>query len=98
MGTLCLFLSGGFDNGGKLTLNVGNALLEDLLEGLGVLELLLDLGDDGGGELLLLALLDLALVADPGVEDGLGLGGDGRLLLEVKGLGLEPWRPRRGSW
>lgn len=49
----------------------------------------MDLGDDGGGELLLLALLDLAFVADPGVEDGLGFSGDGRLLLELKGLGLE---------
>jgi hypothetical protein len=30
----------------KLTLNIGNALLKDLVEGLGVLELLLDLGND----------------------------------------------------
>ena len=71
------------------TLNVGDALLQNLLQDLGVLEFLLDLGDDGGGQLLLLALLDLALVAGPGVEDSLGLGGEGRLLLELKGLGLE---------
>ncbi len=71
------------------TLNVGNGLVEDRLEGLGALELLLDLGDDGLGELALLPLLDLALVADPRVEDALGLVCDGRLLLELVGLGLE---------
>lgn len=47
------------------TLNVSNALLKDLLENLGILKLLLDLGDDVLSKLLLLALLDLALVADP---------------------------------
>lgn len=72
-----------------LTLDISNGLLKDLLEDLGVLELLGDLGDDALGELLLLALLDLALVADPGVEDGLGLGGDGGLLLLLVGLSLE---------
>ena len=60
-----------------------------MLEGLGVVELLLNLGDDGLGKLLLLPLLDLALVADPRVEDRLGLGGDGSLLLKLKSLGLE---------
>jgi hypothetical protein len=73
----------------RRTLNIGDALVEDLLEGLGVLKLLLDLGDDALGKLLLLPRLDLALVADPGVEDGLGLVGNGRLLLELKGLGLK---------
>jgi hypothetical protein len=73
----------------KRTLNVRDALVKDLLEGLGVLELLLDLGDDGLGKLALLPLLDLALVADPGVEDRLGLGGNGGLLLELESLGLE---------
>jgi hypothetical protein len=72
-----------------LTLNVSNALLKDLVKGLGVLELLLDLGNDALGKLLLLADLDLALVADPGVKDGLGLGGEGSLLLGLVGLGLE---------
>ena len=71
------------------TLNVSDALVKDLLEGLGVVELLLNLGDDGLGKLLLLPLLDLALVADPRVEDRLGLGGDGSLLLELESLGLE---------
>jgi hypothetical protein len=71
------------------TLNVSDALVKDRLERLGALELLLDLGDDGLGELALLPLLNLALVADPRVEDGLGLGGNGSPLLELKSLGLE---------
>ena len=71
------------------TLNVSDALVKDLLEGLGVVELLLNLGDDGLGKLLLLPLLDLALVADPRVEDRLGLGGDGSLLLELESLSLK---------
>jgi len=36
-----------------------------------------------------LSLLNLALVSDPGVEDSLGLGGKGSLLLELESLGLE---------
>lgn len=71
------------------TLNVGGALLQNLLQDLGVLELLLDLGDDGSSQLLLLSLLDLALVADPGVENSLGLGGQGSLLLELESLSLK---------
>lgn len=72
-----------------LTLNVSNALLKDLVKDLGVLELLLDLGNDALGKLLLLADLDLALVANPGVKDSLGLGGEGGLLLHLVSLGLE---------
>lgn len=75
--------------GSKRTLNVSDALVKNLLESLGVLELLLNLGNDGLGKLALLPLLDLALVADPRVEDRLGLGGDGSLLLELESLGLE---------
>lgn len=71
------------------TLNVSDALLQNLLQDLGVLELLLDLGDDGSSQLLLLSLLDLALVADPGVEDSLGLGSQGSLLLELESLSLK---------
>ncbi len=59
------------------------------MENPGVLEFLLDLGDNGVGQFLLLALLDLALVPDPGVENSLGLGGKGSPLLELKSLGLE---------
>lgn len=78
------------DAGRTRTLHVGDALQQDLLQQLGALELLLHLGDDGRGQLPLLALLDLALVAHPRVQDGLGLGGEGRLLLDLEGLGLEP--------
>lgn len=73
----------------ELTLNIGNGLLEDLLENLGVLELLADLIDQGLSKLLLLALLDLALVADPRVEDRLGLGGESSALLELVDLSLK---------
>src|SRR5690242_7347017 len=72
-----------------LTLDISHALLEDLLQDLGALQLLLHLGDDALSELLLLALLDLALVADPRVKNGLGLGSQGGLLLELESLGLK---------
>jgi hypothetical protein len=74
---------------GNDAVDVGNGLVEDLLEGLGVLELLVDLGDDGVGELLLLAGLDSTLVANPRVKDDLGLVGEVDLLLELVSLGLE---------
>lgn len=74
---------------GKPTLNIGNALLENLLQNLGVLKLLLDLANDGLGKLTLLALLDLGLVADPGVKNLLGLGSESGALLELVGLGLQ---------
>lgn len=48
-----------------LTLNIGNTLVEDLLKNLGVLKLLLDLGNNRLSELTLLPLLDLSLVAYP---------------------------------
>ena len=73
----------------KRTLDVSNALIKDLLEVPGVLKLLLNLGDDRFGKVTLLPLLDLALIANPRVEDCLGLGGNGRLLLELKCLGLK---------
>lgn len=72
------------------TLDISHALRQDLLQDLGVLQLLLDLGNDGISQLLLLALLYLALVTDPRVQDGLGLGGQGCLLLQLVGLSLEP--------
>lgn len=65
----------------KPTLDVRNALVKDLLESLRVLELLLDLGNDGLGKLTLLPLLDLSLVAHPRVQDSLRLVCDGSLLL-----------------
>jgi hypothetical protein len=57
------------------TLDVGDGLAEDLLQDLGVFELLVDLGDDGLGQFSLLALLDLAFVANPAVEDVARLAG-----------------------
>lgn len=71
------------------TLNICHTLSEDLLQDLGVLELLVDLGNDRLGQLPLLSLLDLALVADPGVQDSLGLSGQGSLLLQLVSLSLE---------
>lgn len=73
----------------ELTLDIGNTLLEDLLENLGALELLLDLANDSVGKLLLLTLLNLALVAHPRVKDLLSLGSEGSALFELVGLGLE---------
>ncbi|KAI9171288.1 nucleolar complex protein [Paramyrothecium foliicola] len=72
-----------------LTLDIGNALLQDLLQDLGVLQLLLDLGNNGSSELLLLALLNLTLVANPGIEDGLGLSGQSSLLFQLECLSLK---------
>jgi hypothetical protein len=71
------------------TLDISHALVEDLLEDLGVFQVLLDLGDDGLGELALLSLLDALLVADPRVQYGLGFGGKGSLLLQLVCLSLE---------
>lgn len=76
-------------DGGKLTLNIGNALLEDLLQNLGVLQLLVDLADDSLSKLLLLTLTDLTLVAHPRVEDLLSLGGNSSALLELVSLSLQ---------
>lgn len=49
----------------KLTLNILDALVENLLEHLGVIQLRLNLGNDALGELLLLPLLDTLLVSNP---------------------------------
>jgi hypothetical protein len=49
----------------------------------------MDLANDGLGKLALFTLLDLALVADPGVEDLLGLGSEGSALLELVSLSLK---------
>jgi hypothetical protein len=73
----------------RLTLDISNALLKDLLEDLGVLKLLLDLANNRFSELTLLALLDLALVANPRVKDGLGLSGQSGALLELISLSLK---------
>lgn len=69
-----------------LTLNLCNGAGKDVLLNLGVLKVSHDLVDDGADELGLLRLASLGFVADPRVEGGLDLGGDGSLLLESKGL------------
>lgn len=49
----------------------------------------MDLADDGLGKLALFTLLDLTLVAHPGVEDLLGLGSEGSALFELVSLSLK---------
>lgn len=49
------------------SLHIRNALRQDLLQDPRVLQLLGHLGDDAVGQFLLLALFDLAFVADPAV-------------------------------
>jgi hypothetical protein len=73
----------------SLTLNICYALLENLLEHLGVLQLLLHLGDNIVGQLLLLTLLDLTLIADPRVQDRLSLSSQRSLLFKLVCLGLK---------
>lgn len=73
----------------RLTLNVSNALLQNLLQHLWVFQLLLDLGNDALCQLLLLTLLHLAFIPDPGLENILGLSGQCGPLFELVSLGLE---------
>lgn len=73
----------------KLTLNILHTLVKDLLENLGVLQFLLNLGNNGISEFALLPLLDTLLVSYPRVENSLGFGCDGGLLLELVGVSLK---------
>jgi hypothetical protein len=73
----------------KPTFDVRDALIKDLLKSPWVLELLLDLGDDGLGQLALLPLLDLPLVAYPRIQDSFRLVCDGGPLLQLERLSLE---------
>lgn len=73
----------------KLTLNIRHALLQNLLNNLGVLQFLLDLANDTLGQFALLADLDLSLVLYPRVEDLLGLSCNSSALLHLKGLSLQ---------
>lgn len=70
-------------------LDLSNGRDEDLALELLVGDALLDVGEHGVDELLLLGLTGLSLVADPRVEDRLDVGRDRSLLLEDKGLVLE---------
>jgi hypothetical protein len=74
---------------GPHTLNVSDTLLQNLLENLGVLELLSNLGNNGICQLFLLSGFDLAFISDPRIKDCLRLGGQRCLLLQLEGLGLK---------
>lgn len=71
------------------TFNVGNTLLQDLLQDLGVLKLLFDFGNDSICQLFLLSDLYLTFISYPGIKDRLGLGSKGRFLFKFKGLGFK---------
>ena len=71
------------------SLHVRDALVQNLRQHLRVFELLGHLADDAFCEFPLLALLDLALVADPALEHGLGFSSQGGALFELEGLGFE---------
>ena len=74
---------------GGLTLDISNRLLEDLLQSLGVLQLLVDLRNHGLGEFPLLALLDLPFIPNPRVQHSLSFGGESRLLFQLVRLSLK---------
>ena len=74
---------------GVPTLNIGNTLLQDLLKNLGVLKLLLDLGNNALRQLLLLADLHLALISNPRIQHCLGFCSESSSLLELVSLSLE---------
>lgn len=74
---------------GRHTFNVSNALLQNLLEDFGILELFRNLGNDGVCKLFLLSGFDLAFVPYPRVEDSFCFCCQRRLLLQLKGLRLE---------
>ena len=71
------------------TLNLSHSAGENVLLGLLVAEALQDVVNDGLDEVSLLALLGLLLKADPRVEDGFDLSGEGNLLALDERLGLE---------
>ena len=73
----------------KRTLNIRHTLLQDLIQHLGIIQLLVDLRNDAVCQLSLLPHLDLTLVSHPGVQYAPGFGGDGGLLLGLVGLRLE---------
>jgi len=73
----------------SLTLNICNALGQDLLQCLWVLKLLLDLGNESLGQLLLFSLLYLSFVSDPAVENLFGFTSKVGSLLKFKSLCLE---------
>ena len=77
------------DHDPKHTLNINNALTQDRLHILRVLQLLGHLGNHTLRQLLLPPILHLAFISHPAVQHGLGFMGEGGLLLELVGLGFE---------
>ena len=73
----------------KLTLNIRNTLLENLLQGLWIFELLGDFRNDRICEFFLLPCFHLTFVAYPGVEDLLCLMNQRSFLFEFEGLCFE---------
>jgi hypothetical protein len=73
----------------KRTLNISNALVKNLLQGLWVLKLSVDLGNDRLGKLALLTLFNLSLITDPGVKNLLSLMGQSSSLIKLESLGLK---------
>jgi hypothetical protein len=72
-----------------LTLNIGNALLQDLLKDFGVLKFLLYLGDNAFRQFLLLTDLYLALISDPRIKNCLGFRGKSGGLLKLVCFGFK---------
>ena len=72
-----------------LTLNLSNGACKDVLLRLFVLNCLQHVLNDRFCEGSLLVLLDLLLITNPRVQNGLELGSQGDLLLEDERLGLE---------
>ena len=73
----------------SLTLYVGDTLSEDLVENLGILKLLVDLGNDAVGQFSLLSGSQLTFVPHPRVKNRLDFGSQSRLLLQLVRLCLE---------
>lgn len=72
-----------------LTLNINDALVQDLLQIPGVLQFLVDLADDAIRELLLLPLLDLILVPYPALQNMFCFSHGIGLLLQLIRLGFQ---------
>lgn len=73
----------------KHTFHISNALTQDGLHILRVLQLFSHFRNHTLRQLLLPPVLHLALISHPAVQHGLGFMGEGGFLLELKGLGFE---------
>lgn len=73
----------------SLTLNIGDALLKDLLQHLWILEFFRNFVDYTLGKLFLLSLLDLAFIPHPRVEYRFRFRGQCGLLLQLVRFSLK---------